>query len=46
MAVIVKDDREIGIMREAGLHMKTVDYVPCYRSEAGTGSGLGFSIWQ
>jgi hypothetical protein len=35
-----------GAMREAGLKMKMVDYVPCYRSEAGTGSGLGTAIWQ
>ncbi len=30
-----------GAMAEAGLSMKWVDYVPCYRSEAGSGSGMG-----
>jgi OH-DDVA oxygenase len=35
-----------GAMTEARLKMNLVDYVPCYRSEAGTGSGLGFAIWQ
>ena len=35
-----------GAMAEAGLKMKLIDYVPCYRSEAGTGSGLGFAVWQ
>lgn len=35
-----------GIMAEAGLKMRVVDYVPCYRSEAGTGSAMGFAIWE
>jgi 3-O-methylgallate 3,4-dioxygenase len=35
-----------GIMAEAGLTMKLIDYVPCYRSEAGTGSAMGFARWQ
>lgn len=35
-----------GAMAEAGLAMTLVDYVPCYRSEAGTGSGMGFAVWQ
>jgi hypothetical protein len=35
-----------GIMDEAGLKMKLIDYVPCYRSEAGTGSAMGFARWQ
>jgi hypothetical protein len=34
-----------GAMAEAGLPMKLVDYVPCYRSEAGSGSGMGFAAW-
>jgi hypothetical protein len=25
--------------------MKLVDYVPCYRSPAGTGVGVGFGYW-
>jgi Catalytic LigB subunit of aromatic ring-opening dioxygenase len=28
------------------LHMQLVDYVPCYRSEAGTGVGMAFAVWQ
>jgi hypothetical protein len=34
-----------GAMAEAGLSMKLLDYVPCYRSEAGTGSAMGFAQW-
>lgn len=34
-----------GIMAEAGLKMELIDYVPCYRSEAGTGSAMGFAKW-
>ena len=30
----------------AGLTMELVDYVPCYRSEAGTGNAMGFVVWQ
>jgi 3-O-methylgallate 3,4-dioxygenase len=35
-----------GMMAEAGLKMKLLDYVPCYRSEAGTGSVMGFAHWH
>ncbi len=35
-----------GIMAEAGLTMRLVDYVPCYRSLAGTGSAMGFAHWE
>jgi hypothetical protein len=35
-----------GAMAEAGLKMSLIDYVPCYRSEAGTGSGMGFAYWK
>jgi hypothetical protein len=34
-----------GVMAEAGLKMSLLDYVPCYRSEAGTGSAMGFARW-
>jgi 3-O-methylgallate 3,4-dioxygenase len=34
-----------GMMTEAGLKMKLIDYVPCYRSLAGTGSAMGFAQW-
>ena len=35
-----------GIMTEARLKMELVDYVPCYRSEAGTGNAMGFAYWK
>jgi hypothetical protein len=28
------------------LTMELVDYVPCYRSEAGTGVGMAFAVWR
>jgi 3-O-methylgallate 3,4-dioxygenase len=28
------------------LTAQVVDYIPCYRSEAGTGCGMGFVAWQ
>lgn len=28
------------------LDMKLIDYVPCYRSEAGTGCGMAFASWS
>lgn len=33
-----------GILSDTGLNMNLIDYVPCYRSEAGTGSGMGYAI--
>jgi 3-O-methylgallate 3,4-dioxygenase len=35
-----------GVMAEARLSMRLLDYVPCYRSEAGTGSAMGFAHWK
>jgi OH-DDVA oxygenase len=35
-----------GILAETNLKMELLDYVPCYRSEAGTGSGMAFATWQ
>ncbi|MEA2641611.1 MAG: 3-O-methylgallate 3,4-dioxygenase [Chloroflexota bacterium] len=34
-----------GAMAGDGLQMRLVDYVPCYRSEAGTGCAMGFAEW-
>ena len=34
------------IMADLDLDMTLVDYVPCYRSEAGTGNAMGFVYWQ
>jgi hypothetical protein len=31
--------------QEMGYPMTLVDYVPCYRTEAGTGEGMGFMYW-
>ncbi len=36
----------VGAMREAGRSFHLVDYVPCYRSEAGTGTAMGFAYWE
>ena len=35
-----------GAMSETELTMSVVDYVPCYRSEAGTGNAMGFASWS
>jgi Catalytic LigB subunit of aromatic ring-opening dioxygenase len=35
-----------GAMSEIGAPMTLVDYVPCYRSEAGTGNAMGFVYWK
>jgi hypothetical protein len=34
-----------GAMEQTSLHMRLIDYVPCYRSLAGTGVGAGFAEW-
>jgi hypothetical protein len=28
------------------LNLQWADYVPCYRSPAGTGTGLAFAVWE
>lgn len=33
-------------MNSLGKRMTLVDYVPCYRTEAGTGNAMGFVYWQ
>lgn len=35
-----------GAMADSAMRMKTIDYVPCYRSEAGTGCAMAFAEWQ
>jgi aromatic ring-opening dioxygenase LigB subunit len=35
-----------GIMSESGRKMEMVDYVPSYRSEGGTGCGMGYATWE
>jgi hypothetical protein len=36
----------ISAMNATGHKYHQVDYVPCYRSEAGTGNGMAFVYWQ
>jgi hypothetical protein len=36
----------IAAMNAAGLKFHQVDYVPCYRSEAGTGNAMCFAYWE
>jgi 3-O-methylgallate 3,4-dioxygenase len=33
-------------MADLGYEPNVVDYVPCYRSEAGTGNAMGFAYWR
>jgi len=35
-----------GMMADLGLEPDVLDYVPCYRSEAGTGNAMGFVCWR
>jgi aromatic ring-opening dioxygenase LigB subunit len=35
-----------GALAESGFTMKLLDYVPCYRSEAGTGNAMAFATWS
>jgi 3-O-methylgallate 3,4-dioxygenase len=34
-----------GAMAKVQFDMHLIDYVPCYRSEAGTGNAMGFVYW-
>jgi hypothetical protein len=36
----------IAAMNAAGLKYHQIDYVPCYRSEAGTGCAMCFAYWE
>jgi 3-O-methylgallate 3,4-dioxygenase len=33
-------------MEQSDMEMKLIDYVPCYRTEAGTGCAMAFAEWQ
>lgn len=35
-----------GAVADTDLNAQVVDYLPCYRSEAGTGCGMGFVAWR
>ena len=36
----------MGAVSNTKLKMNLVDYVPCYRSEAGTGNAMAFATWE
>lgn len=36
----------LAAMHAQGKRMRLVDYVPCYRTEAGTGQGMAFAYWE
>lgn len=36
----------LGILSETDLETKSMEYVPCYRSEAGTGNAMCFATWR
>ena len=36
----------IAAMNASGRSFHKVDYVPCYRSEAGTGNAMAFVYWE
>ena len=35
-----------GAMAKLGLQPHVLDYIPCYRSAAGTGNAMGFVYWR
>lgn len=36
----------MGATEGSGLEFKLLDYIPCYRSEAGTGNAMAFALWS
>lgn len=36
----------VAAMHDLDLRFQLVDYVPCYRTEAGTGNAMGFAFWE
>jgi aromatic ring-opening dioxygenase catalytic subunit (LigB family) len=36
----------LGVLSTTNYEMNLLDYVPCYRSEAGTGNAMAFATWQ
>ena len=36
----------LGVLSTTSFEMNLLDYVPCYRSEAGTGNAMAFATWQ
>jgi hypothetical protein len=35
-----------GALDHAGLDMVLVDYVPCVRTDSGTGNAMAFAVWS
>jgi 3-O-methylgallate 3,4-dioxygenase len=35
-----------GAVADKPVQMNLIDYLPCYRSEAGTGCAMGFALWK
>ena len=36
----------MGALQVAQLKFELLDYVPCYRSSAGTGNAMAFGLWE
>ena len=36
----------MGVLDGTGLEFQRVDYIQCYRSEAGTGNAMCFGLWN
>ncbi|MDP6174996.1 MAG: hypothetical protein QGF09_12585, partial [Rhodospirillales bacterium] len=36
----------MGITEGTGLEFELIDYIPCYRSDAGTGNAMTFGLWK
>ena len=36
----------MGALEDTKLKFELVDYVPCYRSTAGTGNAMAFGLWE
>ncbi len=36
----------MGITEGTGLELEIIDYIPCYRSAAGTGNAMTFGLWK
>ena len=36
----------VAAMHDLKLRFQSIDYVPCYRTEAGTGNAMGFAVWE
>ena len=36
----------VAAMHDLKLRFQLIDYVPCYRTEAGTGNAMGFAVWE